>query len=438
MLGRFAVLVFMLSMGAASAQVGLVAQPSPPAVVASTSATGADPSAVGVTKFDPLAATETYMNRLQGEARAKSDAYAHGGYWLLLWNFLYGLTVAWLLLASRISARLRDFAQRRTRHRSLQTLLYVLGYVPLAALLSLPLTAYEGFYREHLYGLSNLSLSGWLAEAFIGLGVNMVLLGIAVTGFYAILRRAPRTWWAWGTVAGAGFMMVLFMIGPVFIAPLFNTYEPLPAGPVRDETLSLARANGIPADKVHVFDASRQTKRISANVSGLFGTTRISLNDNLLSRTSLPEIRAVMAHEMGHYVLNHSLKLTVSFTLLLLGGLLFVRFSWGWAASRFANRYGVHGIADPAGLPLLAALFSVYMLLMTPAFNTIIRSAETEADLFGLNAAREPEGFAEAIFKLAEYRKLEPGALEEIVFFDHPSGHTRIHAAMRWKAENLK
>jgi STE24 endopeptidase len=233
-------------------------------------------------------------------------------------------------------------------------------------------------------------------------------------------------------------MVVVFMIAPVFIAPLFNTYQPVPDGPIRDDILSLARANGIPAENVYYFDASKQTKRVSANVSGLFGTTRISLNDNLLNGTSPPEIRAVMAHEMGHYVLNHGIKHTVSFSLLLLGGLLFVKFSWDWAASRFAGRFGVRGIADPAGLPLLGALLSVYMFLATPVFNTIIRSAESEADMFGLNASREPDGFAEAILKLADYRKLEPGAVEEALLFDHPSGYNRILAAMRWKAENVK
>ncbi|MEO8103733.1 MAG: M48 family metalloprotease, partial [Betaproteobacteria bacterium] len=292
----------------------------------------AGPAAPAGTRLDAGAATRAFMNRLQGEARAKSDAYAEGGYWLLLWNLLYELLVAWLLLSRRISLRMREFAERRTPRKNLQTLIYVLMYVPLVALLVLPITLYQGFYREHQYGLSNLSLLSWFGEAGIGVGVDMIITGIAVTGLYAILRRLPQSWWAWGSVAGAGFIMLLIMIGPVFIAPLFNTYKPLPAGPIRDDILSMARANGIPADNVYYFDASKQTKRVSANVSGLFGTTRISLNDNLLNRTTPAEIRAVMAHEMGHYVLNHGLKHTVSFTLVLLGGLLFIKYSWGWAA----------------------------------------------------------------------------------------------------------
>jgi STE24 endopeptidase len=403
----------------------------PPAPVAASQAAAALP-------LDPVAATRKFMDRVQGEARVKSDAYSEGGYWLLLWDLLYGLAVAWLLLSRRISMRIRDFAERRTPSRNLRVLIYALVYVPLTALLTLPMTYYEGFYREHQYGLSNLAFVDWLGETGIGLGVGMVTGGIAITGLYAILRRVPRMWWAWGTIAGTVFMIFVFMIGPVFISPLFNTYKPVPDGPIRDDVLSLARANGIPADNVYYFDASKQTKRVSANVSGLFGTTRISLNDNLLNGTSPAEIRAVMAHEMGHYVLNHGIKHTVAFSLLLLGGMLFMKFSWDWAAPRFAVPHGVRDIADPAGLPLLAALFSVYMFLATPVLNTIIRTAETEADMFGLNASREPDGFAEAILKLADYRKLEPGPIEEFLLFDHPSGYNRILAAMRWKAENLR
>ena len=409
-----------------------------PEVTAPPAPDTAGQAAPAALPLDPVAATRKFMDRVQGEARVKSDAYSEGGYWLLLWDLLYGLVVAWLLLSRRISTRIRDFAERRTQRRSLQTLIYALVYIPLTALLTFPLTYYEGFFREHQYGLSNLSFIGWLGETGTGLGVSLVLGGIAITGMYAILKRMPQSWWAWGTLAGTVFMTFVFMIGPVFISPLFNTYKPVPEGPIREEILSLARANGIPADNVYYFDASKQTKRVSANVSGLFGTTRISLNDNLLNGTSPPEIRAVMAHEMGHYVLNHGIKHTVAFSLLLLGGLLFLRFGWNWASPRLAVPFGVRDIADPAGLPLLAALFSVYMFLATPVLNTIIRSAETEADMFGLNASREPDGVAEAILKLADYRKLEPGPIEEFLLFDHPSGYNRILAAMRWKAENVR
>jgi STE24 endopeptidase len=121
----------------------------------------------------------------------------------------------------------------------------------------------------------------------------------------------------------------------------------------------------------------------------------------------------------------------------LAGGFAFVHWGFGRALARWGGRWRVRGIGDVAGLPLLGALLSVYMFVMTPVLNSIIRVNEAEADLFGLNAAREPEGFAEVALKLGEYRKLEPGPIEEWIFFDHPSGRSRIRMAMRWKAEHL-
>lgn len=407
-----------------------------------TSAAVADTAAQTVSTttaaFNPTDATDAFMARLTGPARAKSDAYAEGGYWLQFWNLLLGVAISALLLLTGWSARIRDFAERRTGRRNLQVLIYALCFIMLTAVLSFPLMIYEEFFREHQYGLSNLSFADWFAESFTALMVNLVLMGAAITGLYAILRRVPGSWWAWGSLASGGFIAFMMMINPVFIKPLFNDYKPLPDGEIRSAIMSLARANGIPADDVYVFDASKQTKRISANVSGLFGTTRIALNDNLLNRTSLPEIRAVMAHEMGHYVLNHGLKHAIAFSMLILGGFLFVRYSWNWTAARWGTRAGVRDITDPAGLPLLSALLAVFLFVATPVSNLIIRTGEIEADLYGLNASREPDGFAEAIFKLAEYRKLQPGPVEEFVYYHHPSGYSRILTAMRWKAENLQ
>jgi STE24 endopeptidase len=223
-------------------------------------------------------------------------------------------------------------------------------------------------------------------------------------------------------------------LGPVFIQPLF-TYTELEDPSLREPILSLARANGIPAEHVYVMDASRQTKRISANVSGMFGTTRIALNDNLLRRATPAGVEAVMGHEMGHYVLNHVYKIIFYVGVMLTAGFAFLRWGFERASARWGERWGLRGVGDPAGLPLLAALLSIYLFVLTPVNNTFVRTAEAEADIFGLNAARQPDGFARIALQLGEYRKLSPGPLEEWVFFDHPSGRNRILMAMRWKAE---
>jgi STE24 endopeptidase len=253
---------------------------------------------------------------------------------------------------------------------------------------------------------------------------------------YGVLRRSPRNWWIWGAAVSLVFLIVGVALGPLYIEPIFNNYTELKDPRFQEPILSLARANGIPAEHVYVMDASRQTKRISANVAGMFGTTRIALNDNLLKRTSLAGIKAVMGHEMGHYVLNHVYKTIFYFGVVLVLGFAFLRWGFGRAVARWGGRWGIRGVDDPAGLPLLSVLLTVFFFVLTPLNNTYIRTAEAEADIFGLNAARQPDGFAEVSLLLSEYRKLSPGPVEEWIFFDHPSGRNRIRMAMKWKAEN--
>lgn len=395
-------------------------------------------AAVSAGSFDPVAATEAYLSRLTPEQQARSDAYFEGGYWFLLWDLLYALAVAGLLLGTRLSARMRDLTERMTRFQFLRWLFYGMAYLLLTDLLTFPLTVYEDFFREHRYGLMTQDFGGWLRDFLVGLGLAAFFDGLAIAGLYAILRKAPRTWWIWGTAGAMVFLMVGALVAPVFIAPLFNTYTELKDPSLRAPILSMARANGIPAEHVYVVDASRQTNRVSANVSGLGATLRISLNDNLLARASPAGVEAVMGHEMGHYVLGHTYEGLIDFGLVTLVGFAFLSWAFGKVAGRSGGRWGIRGIDDVAGLPLLAALLAIYFLLATPVINTIIRTNEAEADLFGLNAARQPDGFAEVALMLGEYRKLSPTPLEEWLLFDHPSGRSRILMAMRWKAEQLR
>jgi STE24 endopeptidase len=394
------------------------------------------PGAQASAAFDAERATEAYLATVPPDKKARSDAYFEGGYWLLLWNFLYGAAVWWTLLASGWSASMRDRAERLTRLRPLQTAIYWIQFNVVIALVTFPLTLYVDFFREHQYGLATQTFWPWMWDQTKAFGVVLVLGGLLIVTLYGVLRRVGRSWWLWATGVVVAFSILGAVIAPVFIAPLFNTYTRLNDATIRDPILGLARANGIKADAVYVVDQSRQTTRISANVSGFLGTERISLNDNLLRRGSVEEIEAVLGHEMGHYVLNHLFKNLLESSLVVAIGFALV----GMSFERLRERHGewrVASVGDVAGLPLIAFLFSVYSFLATPINNSIVRETEYEADMFGLNAARQPDGFANAALKLGEYRKLAPGPIEEVIFFDHPSSRTRILRAMRWKAENL-
>jgi STE24 endopeptidase len=387
--------------------------------------------------FNPAAATQAWLDSIPRNEREKSDAYFEGGYWLILWNFLLTTAISVFLLASRFSARLRDFSERVTKVKNFQIACYAVPYLLFVYTLSFPLNLYENFFREHQYGLATQRFAPWFREQLLGLALTLVGGIFLLVVLYAVFRRAPRTWWIWGTIVMIIFSGFLVLIAPVYIEPLFNTYKPLTDPKIRDPILAMARANEIPVKQVFEVDASRQTTRVSANVSGLLGTTRVALNDNLLKQCTLPEIRAVMAHEMGHYVLNHGAKLLTYFGILILIGFALTRILFNAAVNRWGEKWRVRGIADPAGLPLLALIFSALLFFATPVLNTVVRVTEREADAFGINTSREPDGMAQVALKLGVYRKLDPTPLEEFIFFDHPSGRARIRMAMDWKAADL-
>jgi len=444
---RFAVVAGFIAWSTSVFAQEVPAQTSAP-VVSETPTSGDTAAAVGhhgndstarqqATPLDAAAATQAWLDSVPREKREKSDAYFEGGYWLLLWNYLAAAAISILLLSSGISARLRDFSEGLARSKTLQVACYGVLYLLLVYVLSFPLNVYEHFFREHQYGLATQTFPAWFSEQLIGLALTIVGGTIFLVVLYAVFRRAPKTWWIWGTMVAVVFSFVLLFIAPVFIEPLFNTYKPLTKPEISEPILAMARANQIPVKQVFEVDASRQTTRVSANVSGILGTTRVALNDNLLNECTLPEIREVMAHEMGHYVLNHGAKLLTYLGIFIFVGFALTRILFDVALRRCGDKWRVRGIADPAGLPLLALIFSTLLFLATPLLNTVVRVTEREADAFGINTSREPDGMAKVTLKLGAYRKLDPTPLEEFIFYDHPSGRARIRMAVDWKAANL-
>ena len=386
---------------------------------------------------DPATATRAWLDTVPADKREKSDAYFEGGYWLILWNFLLGAGISIFLLGTGLSAKIRDFAERKTRSKNVHVAIYAIAYTLLTALLQFPLLVYQRFFREHAYGLATQTFGPWFQEQMMELGVELIAFTILLTILYVVFRRAPKTWWLWGTGVVVIFLMIGILLAPIYIEPLFNKYKPLDNPAISEPILVMARANQIPVTQVFEVDASRQSNRVSANVAGFLGTTRIALNDNLLKQCTLPEIRYVMSHEMGHYILNHITKFLVNFSILAL--IVFALAKWVFEAAlrRWGAAWGVRGIADPAGLPLFMLIVATMSFLLTPIDNTITRVAEVEADAFGINTSREPTGMAQVALKLGTYRKLDPTPLEEFIFFDHPSGRARIRMAMEWKAAHM-
>ena len=388
--------------------------------------------------FSADAATEAYLAQIPASARSRSDAYFEGGYWLGLWDFLMAVVIYWALLRFGWSVKMRDFAKRITRIAFFQSMIYWVQFLILTAILGAPLAIYEGYFREHKYGLANQTFGPWLGDQLKDLAVNMIMGAFLIAILFAIVRKLQRTWHIWGAIVTIAFFVFGIMIAPVFIFPLFNTYTRLDDPKVTTPILSMARANGISAHDVYQVDASKQSKRMSANVSGFGKTMRITLNDNLLHRGSPEEIQAVMGHEMGHYVLNHIPKDILFFSVVIVIFFAILRWGLGWALARYGAGWSISEIGDPAVLPLALLIVTAFFFVLTPILNTHIRTTEHEADMFGINASRQPDGMAQAAIHLGEYRKMSPGPIEEWIFYDHPSGRRRIHDAMQWKAENLQ
>jgi STE24 endopeptidase len=375
--------------------------------------------------FDTAAATAAYLATVPADRQARTAAYVTGGYWIDFWTVVGTDVLMVLLLTTGWARRIDDGAGRITRQPIARTFLVVAMFIVVISVVTFPWTIYTDYARYHHYGLSNQTFGSWLVDQIKGLGEGVVLDGVGLTLVYLVVRRFPRGWVIAASVVAVALLVVNVAIAPVYLDPLFNTSTPLTDARVRDPILTMARANGIGAREVYVIDASRQTTVISAHVSGLLGTERITLNDNLLHRATLPEIEAVMGHEMGHYVMHHMYQAILFYGVLIVIG--FAVLAWGFS---LAGR----DVGDPASFPLAVLIFTTYLYVVNPVINTYVRSQESAADIFGLNAARQPDGFALVALKLGQYRILDPSPIEEALFSDHPSGRTRIAAAMRWKS----
>ncbi len=387
--------------------------------------------------MDVNAATRAYLDTLQGPAREQSDAYFEGTYWLLLWGTLVTVAIDWIILRSKMSVGFRALGERLFSNSFMVTWVTAFLYVVVTTVVALPWTIYTGYIREKQYDLLDLDFGPWFSDQLTSFAISLVVGPLAIAVVYAVIQRAQKTWWVLGTAVTGVILMVGMILSPVFIAPLFNTYSEMEDGPVRDRIVAIAQDYDVPTDKIYVFDQSKQDKRISANVSGFGPTIRIALNDNLLERTTDDEVLAVTAHELGHYVLNHGAWRVATFMSIIGLGLFLTSRMAPVLIHRFGQKWGIRDLGDPASIPVLAIILSIYFLLATPLINNIIRLQESQADAFGLQAAKEPDAFARAAMRLSEYRKLEPSGLEEFLFYTHPSGQTRVRHSMQWKADNV-
>ena len=379
--------------------------------------------------FDPQAATAAYIDSLGADALAKAAAYTTGGHWLLLWNLLVSALIAWLIVRSGILDRIG--AKLGAHRLNLKAFVIAAVYFLVANLFSLPWTLYQEWWRELGYGRTSQPIGDFLGQSALSVAIFAVLIGLFFVGVYALMRRAGRFWWVWSGGLTAVALSIFLLAGPVFIEPLFNDYQPVPAGEVRDALVVMAKQAGVPEDRLFVYDGSRQSNNFTANVSGLAGSARIAISDIAFKGASLDEVKAVTGHEIGHYVLGHVWRTVILLSVVAVLFFFVADRTFPWFARAFGSSAS---IGDPTGLPVLVFMVSLFLLLAQPLVNGTIRTGENEADQYSLETVNLPDALASALVKTAEYRYPRPSRLQEMLFYTHPSVERRVRRAMDWKA----
>jgi STE24 endopeptidase len=385
------------------------------------------------TNLTPAQEAARLVDTLGPAALAKAQAYTTGNQWVLLFGVMVSLLVALIMvrlrLLDRIAAR---FGEGR---RFLATFTVSAAFFLISALISLPWVFYTDWYRQRAYDLSQQDPFDFLGQLAISEVLTAVMGGLFLTGVYALIRRTGQRWWLWsGGLAGVATLLGL-LAGPTLIEPLFNEYKPVPPGEVRTALEDIADDVDIPHDRIFMYDGSRQSERFTANVSGIGPTARIAISDVALKQASIPEVRAVTGHEAGHYKLGHIWRYVIIFPLLAMAFFYLLNRLFAPTARALGSDARLD---EPRGLPVFAVVGSVLGLLVTPITNTLTRVGEIEADRYSLETVNEPDALATALVKTAEYRYPRPSALQEALFYTHPSVEKRALMAMEWKAAHPK
>jgi STE24 endopeptidase len=383
-----------------------------------------------VGEASPSQSTDTAAVAVPGPSQT-AVRYYHSGNVLWVIDTGIGLLLPALLLFSGFSSRLRTVAHKIGKRWLPAVAVYALLFTIVSSLLALPLAWYAGYARQHEYGLSHQSLERWLGEWGKGVAVSAIGLSIVLWIPYLLLRRSPRWWWLYTGVASLPLATLLLVVTPVWVDPLFNRFEPMHDKALEARVLALAKRAGIEGSRVYEVDKSADTKTVNAYVTGFAGTKRIVLWDTLLEKLTADQILFVMAHEMGHFVLHHTLAVILAISVFATASLYAVHRLAGKLIVRFRHRFGFQELSDVASFPLLLLLGGMVSFVLTPAALALSRYQEHEADRFALELTRANRTAALTFIRLQEENLTvpRPGLLYLIWRGSHPPLGNRIDFA---------
>lgn len=348
---------------------------------------------------------------------------------------LFAVAVPAVILWTGFSARIRDWARRIGRRWLFIIAVYFILYTLVDFVVSLPLAYYAQYVRQHAYGLSNQTLGKWLSDTLKELAIALVAGALLLWVPYLLVTKSPRRWWLYTGLLSVPFTLVTMLIFPIWIAPLFNQFGPMKDKALEARILALADRAGIEGSRVFEVDKSVDTKTVNAYVAGLLNTKRIVLWDTLIAKLDQDELMAVMAHEMGHYVLNHVAQGIVVGAASVVASLYLVYRLSGLLIARFKERFGFERLADVASWPLIVLLMEVATLAILPLGLAFSRHLEREADRFSLELTQNNHATAMAFVKLQQENLAHPrpGVFYWLWRGSHPSLAERIEFANTYR-----
>jgi STE24 endopeptidase len=371
------------------------------------------------------------LNELMEDSE-RVKRYHRTGRILSVAGFLINLAVLLALLFTGWTITLRGWAFQVSGRPSIAVLVYLGLFGILNQLAGLPLDFIQGYWLEHRYGLSNLTLAGWVKDQLKGLALGAVLAALAMEFLYAAMRHWPQAWWIVCAAVFTGFFVLLAHLAPVLIFPIFFKFKPLENPSLAARLLELSRRAGTRVEGVFEWKLSEKSKKANAALVGLGATRRIILSDTLLAQFGEEEVEAVLAHEFGHHARHHMLQGMALQTGATFLGFYLIERSLGW----FSPHFGFQGIADFANLPLLALVTVALSLVLLPAVNAHSRAMERQADAYALRVIASPAVFISSMEKLATLNLAErqPHPWIEFIFHSHPSIDKRIAMAHKFQA----
>jgi STE24 endopeptidase len=362
------------------------------------------------------------------EPSEKAVSYYRSGILLWMVNVVWGLLIPALFLFTGFSARIRDWAKRIGKWWFLIIGVYFAIFSIINFAIDFPLSYYQGYARQHAYGMSNQTLGKWFGDQLKGLLIGIVVGFLFLWVPYLLLKKSPRRWWLYTGLLAIPFLILVILVQPVWIDPLFNKFGPMNNKELEAKILALAEKAGIEGSRVYEVAKSEDTKALNAYVTGFGATKRIVLWDTTIAKLDEDELLFVMGHEMGHYVLGHVWKSILFFSLLIIVTLYAIHRTAGWLIDKFHRRFGFTELSDVASLPLIILLFSAYFLIVTPFALAFSRHNEHESDRFGLEITQNNRAAATAFVKLQQENLSvpRPHVLVKLWQASHPTLGERI------------